>query len=159
ASPRGDFAIILFYFALIAFALTQASAWPEKASLPVYVFAALAGSMALFQLVASSRALIRARAAGPIVLPADDGLKRARMREIWLWLLGTILGIVTVGFTVSLFLFPLLYARVYGGSWKLALGMAASSVAILYVLFDMIIHIVWPEPLVQQLWEAIFGPL
>jgi hypothetical protein len=157
-SPYGDFAIIGLYAALIAFAVYEARAWPPKAALPVYVFAALAGTMATLQLTLSLRTL---RYAGVMPAPtaqalAEDRDKRRRMGEIWLWMLGLILGIVTVGFTLSLFLFPLLYARAYGGSWKLAIGMAVSSIAILYMLFDMIIHIVWPEPLVQLLWEAFF---
>jgi hypothetical protein len=87
----------------------------------------------------------------------DDRLRKKHMIEIVLWIGGLGAGIVIFGFTVTLFLFPLLYARTYGGGWTLALGMAVSAVAILIGIFDSLIHIIWPEPLLQQLWESVFG--
>ena len=35
-------------------------------------------------------------------------------------------------------------------SWRLALGLGIAGEAILIGLFDTIIHIVWPEPLLQR---------
>ena len=156
ANPRGDLMMVVFYLALVAFALSQAVSWPARAAVPVYAFAAFGGILALFQL-GFCLAAMRRDAAAPYSTTDQDREKRRRLGEIALWMLGLCTGIVVAGFTVTLFLFPLLYARAYGGGWKLALGMGISAVAVLLGLFDSLIHIIWPEPLVQQLWEAVFG--
>jgi hypothetical protein len=155
-SPRTDVVMVLAYLALVSFALTQATAWPAKAAVPVYAFAAFGGALALLQLGVSGVAL-RRTAGPPRVSSDEDRLRRKYLIEIVLWIGGLGFGIVVFGFTVTLLLFPLLYARTYGGGWALALGMGISAVAILIGIFDSLIHIIWPEPLVQQLWEAVFG--
>ena len=58
---------------------------------------------------------------------------------------------MVLGFQPAFFAFPLAYARTYGASWRLALGLGIAGEAILIGLFDTIIHIVWPEPLLQRL--------
>ena len=156
ANPRGDLMMVVFYLALVAFALSQAVSWPARAAVPVYAFAAFGGILALFQL-GFCIAAMRRDAESPYSATDQDHEKRRRLGEIALWMLGLCTGVVVAGFTATLFFFPLLYARAYGGSWKLALGMGISAVAVLLGLFDSLIHIIWPEPLLQQLWEAIFG--
>ena len=153
--PKGDIAIVAFYLALAAFAVSQAVAWPPKAAVPVYAFAAFGSALAVAQLALSLMAL---RQSGNVAYaPTDEDREKARrFREIIVWIGGLGAGIIVVGFTVTLFLFPLLYARRYGGGWKLALGMGISAVAILIGIFDTLIHIIWPEPLVELLWDAIF---
>jgi hypothetical protein len=156
ANPRGDLIMVVIYLALVAFALSQAVNWPAKAAVPVYAFATFGGILALFQL-GFCVATLRREAETPYSATDQDREKRRRLGEIALWMLGLCVGVVVAGFTATLFFFPLLYARAYGGSWKLALGMGLSAVAVLLGLFDSLIHIIWPEPLVQQLWEAVFG--
>jgi TctA family transporter len=155
-NPRSDMTMVLIYLGLVAFALIQAADWPPKAAVPVYAFAAFGGALALLQLGVSGVALRRA-AGAPYVPTDEDHARNKRMMEIVLWIAGLGAGIVIFGFTATLFLFPLLYARTYGGGWKLALGMGISAVAILIGIFDSLIHIIWPEPLLQQVWEAVFG--
>jgi TctA family transporter len=156
ADPRGDLLMVLLYLALVVFALSQAIDWPAKAAVPVYAFATFGGALALVQL-GFCVAAVRRDAQTPHAVTDEDREKRRRLGEIVLWMGGLCLGVVVAGFTVTLFLFPLLYARRYGGGWKLALGMAISAVAILLGLFDSLIHIIWPEPLIQLLWESVFG--
>ena len=42
---------------------------------------------------------------------------------------------------------PLIYARFYGGSWRLALTLGIMSEVILVLLFDTLIRIIWPKPI------------
>ncbi len=159
ANPRGDIVMIALYIALFAFAVSEALAWPPKASFPVYAFAGLGVTLALAQLALSARAVARQRAAPPRPPDPLDAEKRRRLREVVLWIAGLGASILTVGFQVSFLVFPILYARAYGASWRLAVGLGVGAVAILFGLFDTLIHIIWPEPLGLLLLRAFGLPV
>jgi hypothetical protein len=91
----------------------------------------------------------------PLPKEEDGGERLRRYGVITLWYVGLLGSVVVFGFQFAFFVFPLAYARAYGASWRLALGLGIAGEAILIGLFDTIIHIVWPEPLLQILLGSI----
>lgn len=63
------------------------------------------------------------------------------------WIAGILAGIFLIGFHISFFLVPILYVRVYGGSWRLALILGLMAEGILIGLFDTVISVVWQKPI------------
>jgi TctA family transporter len=147
--PRGDLVIAGLYIALAAAAIIGALDWPPKAALPVYTFAGVGVALALIQ-VSIVIAMMRLT---EVPLPTEkEGVERLRRYAvITLWFGGLLGAVIVLGFQFAFFTFPLAYARTYGASWRLALGLGIAGEAILIGLFDTIIHIVWPEPLLQQI--------
>ena len=70
-----------------------------------------------------------------------------RTREIFLWILALIGGVFLVGFHLTLPLFALLYAKIYGARWRAAIFLALLAEGFLVLLFDQLLHVVWPDPL------------
>ena len=147
--PHGDLVMAGLYIVLALAAIYGAEDWPPKAALPVYTFAGAGIALALVE-IAIVIAMMRST---PVPLPTDEdgGERLRRYGVITLWYGGLLGTVVVFGFQAAFFLFPLAYARTYGASWRLALGLGLAGEAILIGLFDTIIHIVWPEPLLQQL--------
>jgi TctA family transporter len=147
--PVGDVVMAGLYIALAVWAITEAFDWPSKASLPVYAFAGAGIALAAVQLGIIGATL--ARAGAPPPAEEDQSERLRRYGVISLWYAGLLAAVVVLGFQFAFFAFPLAYARTYGASWRLALGLAVAGEAILVGLFDTLIHIVWPEPLLQRL--------
>jgi TctA family transporter len=146
--PQGDLVMAGLYIGLACAAIYGALDWPPKASLPVYTFAIAGIALAVMQVGIVAVTMWRSGGA----LPAEEGgaERLRRYGVITLWYGGLLATVVVLGFQVAFFAFPLAYARTYGASWRLALGLGIAGEAILIGLFDTIIHIVWPEPLLQQ---------
>jgi hypothetical protein len=147
--PRGDLIMAGLYIALAATAIYGAIDWPPKAALPVYVFAGAGIALAL-TLMGIVIAMMR-NMTEPLPSEDDGGERLRRYGVITLWFGGLLASVVVIGFQFAFFVFPLAYARTYGASWRLALGLGIAGEAILIGLFDTIIHIVWPEPMLQIL--------
>ncbi|MCZ6813998.1 MAG: tripartite tricarboxylate transporter permease [Alphaproteobacteria bacterium] len=147
--PHGDLVMAGLYIALALAAMIGALDWPPRAALPVYTFTAAGIALALVQ-VGMVIATMR-RTKGPLPREAGASQRRRRYAIITLWFGGLLGTVMVLGFQAAFFAFPLAYARTYGASWRLALGLGIAGVAILIGLFDTIIHIVWPEPLLQRL--------
>ena len=70
-----------------------------------------------------------------------------------LWLAGLVVMAWLVGFHLTFFLYPLLFAYVYGGPLRGAFYIAVSAELLLWVIFDHFQGVVWPQPV---LWpEAL----
>ncbi len=147
--PHGDLVMAGLYIALALVAMIGALDWPPRAALPVYTFTAAGIALALVQ-VGMVIATMR-RTKGPLPREAGASQRRRRYAIITLWFGGLLGTVMVLGFQAAFFAFPLAYARTYGASWRLALGLGIAGVVILIGLFDTIIHIVWPEPLLQRL--------
>ena len=147
--PHGDLVMAGLYIALALAAMIGALDWPSRAALPVYTFTAAGIALALVQVGIVTATMRRTK--GPLPIEADSSQRRKRYGTITLWFAGLLGTVMVLGFQPAFFAFPLAYARTYGASWRLALGLGIAGVVILIGLFDTIIHIVWPEPLLQRL--------
>lgn len=152
--PLGDLLMVLAYIALAAAAVMAAEEWPPKAALPVYAFAGFGAALGAVQLGLD---LWRAAHAGVASAPSEADRRRARnYREIFLWIAALATIIVLFGFATAFLVFPLAYARTYGAGWKLAGLLSLIALAVLFGLFDTLIHIVWPEPLIFEPFAPVF---
>ena len=106
-------------------------------------------AIARFAAAASPRLTAALKAASGLAAPAA-GLLLPAGAFTAAFFVGLVAAAV-FGFQAAFFAFPLAYARTYGASWRLALTLGIVGEAILIGLFDTIIHIVWPEPLLQVL--------
>ena len=65
------------------------------------------------------------------------------------WLLGLFFGTILFGFFISIPLFTILYLRYQAKEgWPLSIGLTLGTYVFFVGLFDKILHIVWPSPLV-----------
>jgi hypothetical protein len=69
--------------------------------------------------------------------------------EIWSWIVGFLALIQTIGFLSAIPVFTFAYIKVYGGGWLLSLALALFTWG--FVLFDVLLHVPWPEPLLYSL--------
>ncbi len=70
--------------------------------------------------------------------------------EIWGWILGFYAAIRLIGFLTAVPLFVFGYARTYGAGWLLASLLAAAAWGFVYGVFEHILHVPWPEPLLAS---------
>ena len=76
-----------------------------------------------------------------------------RTGEVLLWIAALVGGILLIGFHVTLPLFTAGYAFAYGARWRLALLLGALAEGYLYLVFDELLHVLWPEPLLISSWS------
>ncbi len=74
-----------------------------------------------------------------------------RTIAIWSWIIGLAMGIWLFSFAVSVPLFAFLYSLLNVGRWYWSLFIGFLSFALLYGIFEMVIHAPWPEPLLLEL--------
>ncbi len=143
--------------AVILAALITAWEWPLRASILVLVV----GSMGLIIGLILLYTEVRPGASGKKVksgmdIEADEELPAAeanrRTIAIWAWIGGLILVIWLIGFQIALTVFAFTYAKVYGARWYIALLVAALSYGIIWGLFGTFIRIIFPEPLLKQIF-------
>ena len=72
--------------------------------------------------------------------------------EIWCWIIGFYLLIVTIGFPIAVPLFVLVYSKFYGAGWALSIMLSAIAWGFVYGIFEKILHVPWPTPLIQSLF-------
>jgi hypothetical protein len=63
------------------------------------------------------------------------------------WIAAILTLVVLIGFHISFFVIPIAYVRLYGGSWRMAWTLGFMALAILIGLFDTVISVVWPDPI------------
>ena len=68
------------------------------------------------------------------------------MAEVFGWILGLLVAVSLIGFpiAIALFVFAYLVIRSKEKWWQAALT-SAILVAALYLFFDSVLHVVWPE--------------
>ncbi len=77
---------------------------------------------------------------------AVDDIKKRRT-NIFLWIIAVLGGVFLFGFHVTLPLFVILYAMIYGAGWSKALLLASIALGFIVLVFDQLLHVVWPTPL------------
>jgi hypothetical protein len=80
----------------------------------------------------------------------DAGEKRRDMIDIWVWYLGLLLAVLLIGFHVAVPMFAIVYGRTHGGSWKGGIIMALIMLSVIMGLFDWMMGVPWPTPLLLE---------
>jgi hypothetical protein len=88
---------------------------------------------------------------------ADPRATRRGALEMWGWVLALIASVRLFGLQVSVPLFVLAYSKTYGAKWLVSIGMTVFIVAFLFVVYEQVMHIYWPEPLLLELFRKFFG--
>jgi len=147
---KGNMILVVLFVGLALAAVYGARTWPLKASLDVYVIAAAAFIMGSLQLMFDARRLMQPFSAD--AAPEAKTNLGIRYVEIAVWVVGLALAIILFGFRLSIFVFPIAYARSKGASWRLAIFLGVLSEGILLMIFGVLIHIIWPTPVVLMLF-------
>ena len=155
SSRGGDASFTLLLLAAFGVAAYYALEWPLRGSLIIYALAGVGIPLALIQTGLDLFALRRAprelqSLSGDKPQVQDPGKRRA---EALLWILGLIGGVMLVGFHVTLPCFAFLYAKSYGAGWRLALLLAVIAAGFVTLIFDQLLHVVWPTPLLISSWS------
>lgn len=154
ASGVEEIILTLFFGLVIAFALIVAWEWPVRASIIILLLGSVGLILALAQLVLDFKTL-GAKGVGVARPTFDLAPIEAEGRwgslEIWAWLLGLFATIHVIGFPLTLPLFVFLYCKTYGGGWLLSLVLSSLTFGFLYGVFEQVLHVPWPEPLVGVL--------
>lgn len=89
----------------------------------------------------------------------DTSVVRRNAANFFAWLLGLVLAVWLIGFFFSVPLFTFLYLKVQAREkWLLSLALSASTLVFLVGVFELILHVPWPQPLLP--WpEAILKAL
>jgi hypothetical protein len=108
--------------------------------------------MGCLQLAFDARRLMQPVSAAEAA--ASDARPKTGLRyaEIAAWVVGLAASIILFGFRLSIFVFPIAYARSKGASWYLAIFLGLLSEGILLMIFGVLIHIIWPTPVVLMLF-------
>lgn len=152
--PRfGDAVLLIGVMALLAFGAEVASEWSARASLSIFVIAGVGFALAIPQLGLNILAYMRTTPDTPL-----DGEAQDLSQEIqaWGWIYIFFFSALIFGFHASFAVFPVVYVLAKGGSWKQAIGCGVAAMAFLLVLFEFLIRIVWPDPLILELYWYLF---
>ncbi|MFM1816970.1 MAG: hypothetical protein RLZ98_3665 [Pseudomonadota bacterium] len=141
----GGVIFTLLFIALLAWCVYEAQKWPPRAAYDVYFVAAAGILLAMLQLSLDFTRYLKNP--GKMEAPKGSSLQTLRYLEAGAWIAFSLAGVVLVGFHITFLLVPFLYAKIYGGSWRTAITLGILSVAILYGLFDTVINVVWPDPI------------
>ena len=119
----------------------------EEARAPVYAEAP-DGRVALVALSTGNKAYE--------VAGQRKGTIAARAGIFALWLLAILAGLATLGLFVTNALFVVAYMRLEARErWSLVLAMSACTTAFLYLVFERLLHIPWPQTLLGSLAPAL----
>jgi len=156
---RADLILALAFVGVFAYAAGEALSWPSNARL--FPLAIVVPSLALALL----QAAWSARGGGPkVAMTGPDSARavtpeaeadeeedlapreRVRRGSVFLaWILGMLAAIWLIGFVASTALLALAYSRIMGHeSWRAALGVTIVSWAMVFGLFDRLLHVPLP---------------
>lgn len=149
----------LFVALLLLWALRTAEGWHElRASIVIFFLGGIGLLLTVFQLIvdikSTHRTVQEEKRGISFDVPPIEASSRWGTVQIWAWLLGFYGAIRLVGFTSAVPLFVFSYAKTYGASWSLAFLLAAGAWGFLYSVFQQILHVAWPEPI---LWFIVYG--
>jgi TctA family transporter len=155
----GGVVFTLLFLAAMIYALASALVWPPRASLDVFFVTGVGIFLAVLQLSVDGWRYWRNPGA------ADAPVTGSKVTRYYFeaagWIAAILALIVLLGFHISFLIVPVAYCRIYGGGWRLALTLGVIAEAILIGLFDTVISVVWPNPLLLPdlyLWvESLFG--
>jgi hypothetical protein len=152
--PKGPGATIFtgLFIVVLGLGVFKATDWPLLASLGVYVIAGVGILLAVPQLITDIRKFKAER--HDRTLSPEFITRGHRERVAVAWILGLAAGAWLFGFHATFVAFPLLYVRAHGGSWRMALLLSALAITALIIIFDSLVHVLWPEPAILE-WLGI----
>ncbi|GEM_PF-2513274 len=125
--------------------------WPLRANILVLTIGGACWVTAVVQLILEMRPGHKSESSGmDIDLTEDQQLEKAPMRalDISLWLVGLVAGIWLFGLYLAVSAWSFLYAFRHGSRWWMAAIIAAICWGFMYGLFDQVVHMPFPEPLI-----------
>ena len=143
----------LFVFVLLAGAVQVAREWAIRASIIILLLGGLGLALALAQFISDIKNIESKKPDQVLTMeaPAAKSDSRWGNLEIWGWILGFYAAIHVIGFLAAVPLFVFSYTKAYGGSSILSLILGVMSWGFVYALFDAILHVPWPKPLIASL--------
>ena len=143
----------LFIGIVLAGAMQVSLAWPVRASIIILVLGAIGLALILVQFVSDIKNAVSGKSSVTLTMeaPAAETESRWGNLEIWSWILGFFAAIHIVGFLAAVPLFVFSYTKFYGGGWLLSAALGAMSWGFVYFLFDVLLHVPWPEPLIVSI--------
>ena len=141
----------LFIGIVMVAALWFARDWPIRASIGVLVLGSIAVVLAIWQLALDARKS-NAVKRSQFEMPVAQNETQWGNVEIWCWIIGFYLLIVTIGFPIAVPLFVFAYSKFYGAGWPLGLVLSAIAWGFVYGVFEKILHVPWPTPLLPSLF-------
>jgi len=142
---KGGMVFTLLFLGVMVYGAVSALKWPPRASLDVYFVCGIGILLAVLQLSLDAARYLRDP--GAAVAPVTSGKVTRYYFEAAGWIAGILVLIVLVGFHVAFLVVPIAYARVYGAGWRTAITLGVLAEGVLIGLFDTIINVVWPVPL------------
>ncbi len=143
---------------VLAGAIINAWSWPLRASIIILVLGSIGLIMVVAQLV-----LDYCRADGEVAskldyeIPSfqdtDSKTSQRGAMVMWGWLFGLLIAIKLIGLPIALPLFVFAYARFYGAKWLIAIILASLIAGFEYAVYERIIHVYWPDPLIMELFR------
>jgi len=143
--------VSILFVTITALFLVGTIGWPYEAWLFPVAIAVPTLTVACFQFV---QEIFTVRRAGATETYADIKSESAvtgaeltrRAIEAFAWVLGLLGGVYVVGFPVAITVFLLTYLRFRAKeSWRYVIAMTTILVGMLYLFFDHVLHVVWPE--------------
>jgi len=131
--------------------------WPLRASILVLVIGAMGLIVGFILLYTEMRPEASDKLVGSgmdIESDKDQMSAEANRRTIaiWAWLVGILVAAWLFGLPVALIVFAFVYAKVNGARWYIALLIGAISFSVIWALYYKFIRIIWPEPLLKQIF-------
>lgn len=154
----------LAMLALLIGALATAAGWSFQARLFPWAIgipaAVLCALQLVMEVVRAHRPAIEEDLTGIMDLPVDRDVPTStvlsRAGVAFAWVLGLLGGIIAIGFVVSSVVFVLLYLVVHGRMrWYGPVAHALIVAAFVIGVFDHILHVPWPRPLLPGPEEFI----
>lgn len=143
----------LFIAAVLAVAVQTARGWSVRASIIILLLGGLGLVLAAAQLLLDIKNLRTGESTETLTMeaPATENQSRWGSSEIWGWILGFYAAIHIMGFLLAVPGFVFTYTKVYGGGWFLSALLAILTWGFVYLLFDVLLHVPWPDSLLSAM--------
>jgi len=151
-----SFWLSLFFVVVIATGVITAAKWRWDTRLFPWAIGVPALLLALWQLVIDFKGpkpqpeATKKPVAGPVDIPVDSTIpadvRMQRTLSAMAWIAGFVLGIWLLGFLIAIPLFVffyLIYEAQAGKAWAFVL--AACSDLFIWIVFELLMHLAWPE--------------
>ncbi|HXV84022.1 MAG TPA: tripartite tricarboxylate transporter TctB family protein [Candidatus Binatia bacterium] len=138
---------------VLAVAIQISLEWPVRASIIILVLGAIGSALIIYQFASDIKSAISGKASEALTMEAPIVATDNRWGnlEIWSWILGFFVAIHLIGFLAAVPVFIFSYTKTYGGGWLLSAALGAAGGGFVYLLFNVLLHVPWPEPLIASL--------
>lgn len=151
----------IFIILVLAAALIIASEWVLRASVLILVLGSVGLVVAIAQLIVDVfyRKPEAPRSGPQYDIPsfdeADSKLVSRGSLEMWAWLFGLLAIIPIVGMPVALCLFVLVYSKLYGASWLIAILLTLMIGGFIWGVYIQLMHVYWPDSILGRYIEGL----